>query len=380
MRAETKETLGRTFKSLISNQACIDGAKKDPWWIAILLFIVGIILPLVPLMVNASSADGADFINTPYHFTFDEAKVTSAFLSFDDTDTKFIVDKEDHNYLKMTVGGTEQHPTINTDDSLDPSCDTYPIYRYEVSDTFEGTPFNQYAFDVYYTERTKAEADNSIGMMIEEISLRKYKGRTTDLLEPDEELETGEFAYIPSFLILGKDFIFGSVYKTNSLTVYSQNAYTQTNWDNANFDNSDNDLVAFVLTVLDKEGSPIAKDIGNLDFQNGAYNKLKNVFSQSFLSYKWPGFWTNVGIYSAVFVGVVLFMGLLIFLLTRGKNNIFNYLKWYTCQKISWYACFTPGLFALILGFVFSNQSLMVFIMAVGLRVMWLSMKQLRPQ
>ncbi|MCR4880242.1 MAG: hypothetical protein K5906_04740, partial [Bacilli bacterium] len=76
---------------------------------------------------------------------------------------------------------------------------------------------------------------------------------------------------------------------------------------------------------------------------------------------------------------LTLFLGLLMFLLTRGKRNFNNYLKWYQCMCISAWAAFTPGLLGLIFGFLMPAYAIMFFILFMGVRVMWLSMKQLSP-
>ena len=72
-------------------------------------------------------------------------------------------------------------------------------------------------------------------------------------------------------------------------------------------------------------------------------------------------------------------MGLLMFLLTRGKNNPNRGLTfWITC-KISAWIDFTPGLLAMILGFIWPAAAGLGYIVLIGLRTMWLSMRQLNP-
>ena len=85
-------------------------------------------------------------------------------------------------------------------------------------------------------------------------------------------------------------------------------------------------------------------------------------------------------LFLGIYVGLVFVMGLLVFVLTRGKNNMFNYLTFIDTQKIVWWACLTPAILAMILGFILTNFAQMMFIVLLGLRVMWISMKQLRPQ
>ena len=72
-------------------------------------------------------------------------------------------------------------------------------------------------------------------------------------------------------------------------------------------------------------------------------------------------------------------MGLMLWLLTRGKNNPNRNLTIWVGVKISWWIDFTPGLLAMILGFVWSAAAGLAYIVLMGLRTMWLSMRSLNP-
>ena len=49
---------------MIKNDSAIDGAKTAPWWIAVIMFIIGTFLPLIPIMVNNSKTYGAQYISS----------------------------------------------------------------------------------------------------------------------------------------------------------------------------------------------------------------------------------------------------------------------------------------------------------------------------
>jgi hypothetical protein len=72
-------------------------------------------------------------------------------------------------------------------------------------------------------------------------------------------------------------------------------------------------------------------------------------------------------------------MGLMMFLLTRGKRNPNRNLNFWITTKIAAWICFTPAVLAMIVGFVWSAAAGIGFIVLMGLRTMWLSMRQLSP-
>ena len=40
------------LKSLVNNEACVEGGRHRPWWIAIILFFLSMIIALVPIFVQ----------------------------------------------------------------------------------------------------------------------------------------------------------------------------------------------------------------------------------------------------------------------------------------------------------------------------------------
>ena len=111
--------------------------------------------------------------------------------------------------------------------------------------------------------------------------------------------------------------------------------------------------------------------------QTGGLTHLQE--QDSYLAIKNKSLVVSTFMYWGIYAGLTLFLGLLIFLLTRGKRNFNNYLKWYECLAISGWASFTPGLLGMIMGFILTSYAIMFFILFMGVRIMWLSMKQLSP-
>jgi len=383
MNKRTKETLVTTFKSVISNQSCIDSAKNNPWWIAVIFFVLAFMLPLIPVMVTASNMSGGSFMASTYRYTFDEIKITNSLTSL--VSDKYEITFSDSHEAELKKDNVHENRPMPTDESqyYTDGYDTYPLYRYVVNDVKAGEPIQQYALDIYFSYRNMKNKASDVENLVSIINNRKYIGGTTTLYV-DQTLDEGNYTYAPSYIIFYADGMYAKVVKTNTTTAAAVSYYGSANYNNIVMRNTakvtDKGFFDKLLNVTDKEGNLVTRNPYNTTYQEGVYQDLKTAFDDSYIDYKWKTFTYNTLVYGGVFVGLILLMGLLVFILTRGKKNMFNYLSWWTCMKISWYACLTPGIIGLILGFIIANQSLMIFVLCVGLRIMWLSMKQLRPQ
>jgi hypothetical protein len=75
----------------------------------------------------------------------------------------------------------------------------------------------------------------------------------------------------------------------------------------------------------------------------------------------------------------ILLMGLIFFLMTRGKSNPNRTMKLYQAYNLAFRSSLSPAIISLALGFLFSGYAIMVFIVCYGFRAMYLSMRQLKP-
>lgn len=89
--------------------------------------------------------------------------------------------------------------------------------------------------------------------------------------------------------------------------------------------------------------------------------------------------WINTGLFAGIDLLVVLLMGLMIFILTRGKTNPFRMYTFIESMRISFWATLSPAILTVALGFLITNLMDVLFPFLLGIRVMWLTMKSLRP-
>jgi len=345
---ETAFNLRTGFGTLVSNQSCIEAGKSLPWWIAIIIGLIATFIPVIPVMTNISRTNGDSFINGTYNYSFDK-NATIANVLMNNEGIEFTVG-EDH-YLTYTKNGEVQTPSRG--DTLLAS------YTNQIS--------KQYDIRAYWL--TDFE-DKTVNDFYKEITSVKYVlGTTTPRQDSDPE---GTKYYIPNYLFYYKE--------GNGLYLAKVDSDAAASRFTGDFINvpAGTKLVNRMLTVTGKD---IPTDINKIDsvYIEGVFNNYKDFYNESYLDIKSKSLVYSTVIYWGIYLGLTLFLGLLIFLLTRGKRNFNNYLKWWQCLSIAGWASFTPGVLAMILGFLMTNYAIMFFILLMGVRTMWLSMKQLSP-
>lgn len=352
MKYETKRTLRNLFGSIIKNDAAIEGAKTAPWWIALILFLIGSFLPIIPIMVNASKTYGASFIaGTTYGY--DQALATCGLkLKADSYGFKV----SNHELVASKDGNDLTQTWVD-------NMDLNPIATY---DTVSGG-ITKKALNIYYSDRPKSGATKSINEMIKIIEGTKY---VVDTNRPYNAETDGEAStYVPSYLILFRTGSYSKIYKPNTETAASA-SYTGMDWKHT----EDMDLLETVTTVASVEANPL-----DANYVAGVMSNWTKVFNVAFQSQKTYNFWFTSGLYYGIYLVLGIFMGLMMFLLTRGKSNPNRGLTFFVTCKIDAWITFTPALLGMILGFIWNAAAGLGFIVLIGLRTMWLSMRQLSP-
>ena len=358
MKDTTKKTVKNLFSSLIINDSAIEGAKTAPWWIAVILFVIGTFLPIIPIMVNASKTYGASYLSANVYSY--ETRLAACGL---DLKAKGYTYKVEENTLVERIDGVAQEMTWG-EDANGVSKDETPIAVYPLSKA-ENDPI---AFEIYYSDRPYNKTTKSITALKKTIEERTYVSGTAELYNKDVHGKDAT-TYKVSYLLLFKDGMFSKIYANNSTTV-AATSYTGLNWKHAKFD----ELLDGLLIVENVE-----QNLYNEVYVNGVMNNFKKINNDSYLDQKLNTFWFNSGLYYGIYIALGFFMGFMIWVLTRGKNNPNRGLNIFTAFKISWWIDFTPGLLAMVVGFMWSQAAGLAYIVLIGIRTMWLSMRSLNP-
>ena len=399
MKDRTKETIRDGFGCLIKNATALRGAKNGPLWLTIAMFFVSILLPIVPLFVSANSMTGSSFIrNNSYSL---ERYVTKAALDLKDPSQNYeIVISEDH-LLSVMKGNAEINYGNYDDHGKDADRTIAPLYTYTNSVTGE-YDFLLYVSDIT-NETEKVETTNAKGKTrkinaksayLNRIAQYIYEvGTTTSYdLGNAEQKKAVEDAkkkgavnpksfYYPSYIVLFKD-------SFNVVCCYGEKAVAGSTSGAADYKKVPANAACLetLLTVEDKdgksvvpEGATIAEKMANEKYYNGVLANFKKFLNKSYLASKAKTTMITCLFSLAVFFGLSLIMGFLMWVMTRGKNNPNNYFSLWLCMKLEARLALAPGLITFVLGFLLASYAQMIFILTLGMRVMWISMKELRP-
>lgn len=359
MNPKAKFTLVSAVKGVISNQAVIDGSKESPWWVAAIFLVFSVIIPLIPGFVKISNSRGGSFIST-YNYGFDTA-LTAVAHDMKEAGDDFYNEKGILHYYRNGSEYTEGWETPD-DEYIENASQTM---NYVDSNT------NQYSLRVFFWSGL---GSNKLSKYVNAVAKQKYKLGTRELPNPSD---VDQKYYIPNILIITPKTMAIALYKNNGT---KQVATSLGGLDWTNFSKKYG-LIEYLLKDGEDDFNTLTKSQYINQYRGKTMKRMVKVLDNTYLNQKTRTLWSNTGIYAGIYAGIIAFLGLMIFILTRGKNNPFKYLNVWHCQKIAWWAGFTPALLGMILAFIFSGNMIgqMAFILLISLRVMWLSMKQLRP-
>ena len=351
MRERTKETIKDGFGSLISNAAALRGAKNGPLWLTIIMFVLAVLLPIIPLLVTSLRTNGSSFLNT-YSYGL-ERYVTSIAIDLKDNKLAEFSISEDH-LLTVKENGAE------IDFTNYGSKQPYATYKNEST--------NQYDFIVYLSDATTVSGKKAFNNFVR---ADNYELGSVTVSTATENV------YHPSYMILFKNGIYVAICTSNGTKVI-QESFSGDFKTIAATPAGENALDK-LLVVNDKDGNAVAQNLYSSDYINGVYKNFKKFLNKSYDTLKVQNTWSTIGIYAGIFFGLNIVMGFLMWVLTRGKNNPNNYFTPWLTMKVQARLGVAPGIITAIAGIFLANMVPVIYIMTIGLRVMWISMKELRP-
>ncbi len=341
-----KDTFKLLLSSLFKNDAAIEGRKK-PWFIAVIIFLLSSILAVIPMAVSVARTTGSDFFE-------------STLYSYEIGIQKFS-EKLDEENVDISVGAnTEGLHTLSSTGDWSTVAKVGEDYFEYVSPSTSQTILRVYLQTTLETTDTEAFV--------------------TTLLALTNSAETPNLE-ITSFLVLGQRAMYSYLYNPSTVAdgTAAGDGYTSSYKGNytdvavgTNFRN---------FVKYDVSGDLIATptEANYASYQAKVMANWEKLYDAGYTEIKDTLLWTTTGIMLGVDAIIGVFMMLMIFILTRGKTNPNHTFTVLDSIKIGSWAMLSPALISLILGFLFTSYASMIFVMTIGLRVMWMSMKSLRP-
>lgn len=347
---ETWKNVKLGLSTLISNDGCIQAARTfhgPADLIPIGLTLVAVVLAVLPTFVSQMNAKQSSYIFGSASANYEAGLAEfSQSLVYDDHGVK----RDTPLSLSINDEGTAYQISDADLAALNNGANWYTVTR----TTDAGT---KPVFEVYFNNTDYSDAD-----FISLINAYKdpwNEGKTRDA--------SGTIAeYQCSYLAFGKEGItFRKRTESSSFTgltgVYKR-------------------LAGYNLTTIAKELSDAGHHATSKIYLNRMHDEFVKIIDDSTLDAKIGAVWAYVGIFAGVDMGLIVLFGAILFLMTRGKNNPFRVINFWETQKMSYWACFTPSLLAMILGFFMSQYAMLFFMFAFGMRMMWMSMRSMRPQ
>jgi len=344
------------MKSLINNDACIEGGRTKRWFFAVIFAVLSLVMAVLPIMVTSLQAQGSDFTASNYLYNYDNAIVAFS-------------DHLEDNNLSMVVsedaGGRYLAVEQTTWDAVHSGAqNAYKQYVHLNNDS-------KVDFEVYYT--------NTIGQdFIDYYTLVSQNKSPID----GSWREAEDTARSTSYLIFGRQRMVGQLFQPGNTTAISGVSGDYLKLE-LGFDFKSTATINLDgATYVTSHDAKFSEPNGYLkvdEYYRQVQSRWNDIYDAVYYNTKMMTARDSTLIMLGVDALLIFFMGLMIFILTRGKRNPFRIYTFWETQKISYWASFTPSLLALIFGFIFTEYAVMIFVMLIGVRIMWMSMKSLKP-
>lgn len=316
------------LKSFISNHACVEGGRTKPWYFAVIMFFFAMLLSIIPIFVQTYTRQGDSLVATnSYQMDVSSQRFLEELnkkgIEMKVQNKQLIVDEE-----KWNASFTDKDPSGN-------NC-----YIHQHLDAYN----KEYYADlgVYYIPSVKLTDD-------------VYKSITTfPTTNEDGEVVRTNRNY--SFIVFTE--------KTVSIYIYAKSA-----------SKSIGTIIGDYKSLED--GYTINSILG--DNLESTWGSWKAFYRKAYDSSRLELSWKTPLIMLAVNAGISIFMGFMLWVLTRGKNNLNWFGVWETQKIVAW-CTLSPAILTTGLGFLLASFSQVMFPLLLGVRIMWLSMKLLRPE
>lgn len=359
-RKERLANLGLALKTLVNNDACIKASREWKGFqghgVPIIVGILSVLLALIPSLVSRLNVSaGNTFLGSPnYSYDVGISNFTKAM-----NEHSIHVRVEDgvlktEGDLDLVFGYTETTSEVKWYHEETTRYETKVITSSETSSSEAVAPV--------VSKKTTFEAFiNTLSISDDEFFLN-LTGDSGASKTPDGKYRDTLIGW--NYIAFGKNEVVFAEYKEDG-TMYT---YLRGQYDRLNgYDFASSNAVS--------------ADLKGDEFIKATAEKWKNVLNLSYESTKIMQTFQYIEILSGVYAGLLILFGFLIWVMTRGKNNPMRIFTFWQTQRMAYWASFAPAVLSIPVGFMMSSSAIGMFgfIFLFGMRIMWMSMKALRP-
>ncbi len=347
------------FKTLFSNDACVDG-RTHKWYYAIVLGLLAAIIATIPTFVGRFTISASSFFsNSSNAYSYD---LENSLVAFNDQTKDVKMEIKD---ATLTIDETAWKGVCKNPKGTETDFWGYyykvPVTITQEEEKSDSSTSSQAAGLI--TSKDEYYCGLAVYYSGDENPYTYAVNKASNIInDPNNILGHTVTNYSVNMIVFGKTSVFLAkcVKGTSSFT---GNTSVQVKYDHKSFEGKE-----FHSLVTPIEGQTIIQAWSS--FLNDGYSSTRVAMA-----------WQYGGIMLAICVGMEFLMGVLVFIMTRGKNNPFRIYTFWDSQKIAYFASFSPALLGL-LAFIpmFSGMTMFLFPMLYILRVTWMSMRSLRPQ
>ncbi len=372
------------LSGLINNDSVIS-LSKTKWYGAVIAGVLSCLVAVIPTLVNYSKLSGSDILSTP------SGGLTNGLISFaedldaNDIDVIFNADKgeieidnDKWNAKYPSSGGyhvythtyTVKESIMQTEDSLNESSSIVTVPT--TATTKDVTLCDLVVYNLSGLEEDAFTntifGDKNGYTYTQEIAILKGTDPTPQQNNP----------YTTTTLFLGKN-CFALIKSPNGRNVSDAAAYKLFKYEGHTVN-----LRNFVKENSRGEAYEVPHSaITEANYQkylDAATASWETLFNDSWKSTRNYTMWTQTAIWLSIYIGVTFFMGLMIFVITRGKANPNNTFTFWQSQKASYWAAITPAILGLIMGFWITRFAMIGYLIFFAIRILWMSFRTLRPR
>ena len=313
------------FKGLVNNEEVIYESKKYPWWAAIIVFILSLVIAVIPSFVQIARIQGAEVLTTTQNASLDTSLV-------------LVSQHLEENNIKIEI---DEQGKINVNTLIPAGKDYY-----------QHTVVAQNKELLIFTICKDADATNLAK------NYSEGKKVSNDIIK--------ETPY--SYLIITEDKVYLTTYLNTSKNVISNGEITE----------AAKASYTFIGLNESAKGTDINSFYATKDIET-CLNHWETFLNDLYKISKTQYLWGYTGVLSAINLGVSLLVALLTMVLTRLKSATGEKLNYFNALKIIAFASLAPAAIGCLLGFIISSFAQIGFVLCLGLRSTFLGMKAANP-